>query len=308
LSSTVEPFQLPLPPSTAVRFLKILWHVTEVVATGDIFAYSYGMQMRSLPGPGETTEPDEWRRFQVVFDNNQSVVNADMAVFTIDVLNYTNGAIDNSWTQADYDAVQNQLSTFLAALSVRISNRWTWTATRVYRMIFTPQPPLPFPPTAIDKPFEDSGPPVHVYPNATAMTGSGNNIDQFACSVTEETPLRGHWGRFYLPTLSQAQLGANGRLTTVAVDAIADAYNTFTANLAANNFYTVVPNTQNRKQPIRALSNVTGIHVDDVPDVIRRRRPKYVGYKRVHDVNTPAGRSEGMRAELEHVDQELPDE
>lgn len=280
---------LPVPPLNAVKYKKVLWWVAEtVIQSTEYLQYDYGMQMRALPTLDGDAPADEWRRFMVICDNTASAVTSDQAVFTIDVLNYTNGQIDSSWTNADYSTVAGSaIHTFLDSIKQYLNSRYTLTQVRAYRMAFNPAPTLPLPPSYVDKPFADAGPPDWVWnPTPLAFTGSATNEDVCCTSITEETPLRRHWGRFYTPpTATMAQ--TNGRFSIVGVDTFASAWHNALGTMAAQNFYTVVPNTRQKKQPIRTLSNVTGIHVDDIPDVIRRRRPKYVGYKRHYDEATP---------------------
>lgn len=291
---------LPAPPLGGLKWKKVLFYLAETAITGsEHLAYNYGMQMRALPTFEGDQAADEWRRFQVVFDNNRSVVNADMAVFTVDVVNYTNGAIDSSWTQTDHTQVHDQLFGFVQAIGVHINNRYTCTRIRAYRMIFNPYP-NPMPPTMEgDDPFANSGPPTFDVAHTTAMTGGNTSADVICTTITEETPLRAHWGRFYTPPIGSALVDANGRLFAANIDSIAAAWNNCLTSLAALDFYTVVPTTQQNKKRVRTLQNVTGIHVDDVPDVIRRRRPKYVGYRRRYDEAFPAGLSMGTNLPLE---------
>jgi hypothetical protein len=64
--------------------------------------------------------------------------------------------------------------------------------------------------------------------------------------------------------------------------AIGNATDTLYDGLHTDHFNCCVPCTQLDKQPVRALLGVTQLAVDDIPDVIRRRRWDTVGSRNVH--------------------------
>jgi hypothetical protein len=96
-----------------------------------------------------------------------------------------------------------------------------------------------------------------------------------ACSITFRTAVRKSWGRTYLP-ISIDAIGINGRPKNVAVDAIATATNTLVTTAATNDFHLVVVS-----QPLASSLNVERIEVDNVADVIRRRRWKATTYRKL---------------------------
>jgi hypothetical protein len=110
-------------------------------------------------------------------------------------------------------------------------------------------------------------------------TGTGACIPQAAISVTFRTDARKHWGRFYLPGCTTNGLVAgSGRLSSSAVDGIAGAALALTSRSATGTpkpTLTVWSPTQGvRNDPQQVV-------VDDVPDVIRRRRFSSTSYKKI---------------------------
>jgi len=99
---------------------------------------------------------------------------------------------------------------------------------------------------------------------------------QVAVSVTLKTNLRKHWGRFYLPGLTGTQLDDNGHrgaLLPATCDAIAAAAATLCQQ---TNGPTVIV----WSQTAGSATFIDHVQVDDVIDVIRRRRMKVATYKK----------------------------
>jgi hypothetical protein len=99
---------------------------------------------------------------------------------------------------------------------------------------------------------------------------------QVACSVTLKTNLRKHWGRFYLPGFTGTQLDDNahrGAWKPATVDAIAAAAATLCQQ--ANGPTVIV-----WSQTAGSATFIDHVQVDDVADVIRRRRMKIATYKK----------------------------
>lgn len=146
------------------------------------------------------------------------------------------------------------------------------------------------------------GEPARVQTIASPLAGSSTSSvmppPQVACTVTELTDSRRHWGRFYLPTPSVVALTGDGRLTAGAVATIAAAaqtlYNSWNTkgvrcivagSVPLDYVAAVMPSTSwigeqfersigrnATDQRIAVAYDVTKIRVDDVLDVQRRRR------------------------------------
>jgi hypothetical protein len=152
---------------------------------------------------------------------------------------------------------------------------------RYYRMRFNAEDPGPAGMPAIKpKPFQLTGPPVNITPSVKAGTNVVQSPYQVAATVTFRTPFPKHWGRIYLPTFS-GTLTNFGRIGPTAQTNIANAAFDLQDDLQAAGFLVVVPMTQMAKQKFHGLLGVTKVVVDDIPDVIRRRRPKMAAIRQV---------------------------
>jgi hypothetical protein len=100
---------------------------------------------------------------------------------------------------------------------------------------------------------------------------------QVASTFTETTCSRQHWGRAYLPGLGHIVLTSYGRFTTTFVDSLANTtralFNSAIALPAITNPWVWSPR-------YAGLLSVRELHVDDIPDVQRRRRDKQVSYRK----------------------------
>lgn len=276
---------LPSPPATLPPWAKVLYYVAETVAIGVGFLnFDFGAPMSSTGGAAGGPDPDTWRRFVLHFADNQSAEPADDQVFTVDVVNLTDGQVDSTWNQSDYDQAMYALGSFAAALRSHIVSRLVCDRISAYVMAFRPYSEL--------KPFAESGPPEFVQAQAYAGA-AGPNVGPQGCStITEETPSRAHWGRIYSPTIGTTSIGNDGRLTGAARSALATALHDTYAALMTNQLYPVVPTTQVDKVPARTLQAVTGVRVDDVLDVHRSRRHKFAQNRTILPVTAaqqPAG-------------------
>jgi hypothetical protein len=217
----------------------------------------------------------EWRRLQARWTWNNETLPRDSDIITFDIVNITGGAVDATWTAGDYTTVEGAFDTFFGSLAANQNGNGKWTEYRWYRRRFNDY--------ADPRPFAVTGPPEKVTVKSIAGTGTGSPVaPQTAISVTERTAFAHHWGRFYVPAPSIATSATSRpRIATAAVDAIANATNTLYNALAAAQFFPVSPVTQVNKVPTRGLLTVSSIQVDDVYDVIRRRRMSAPTYRKV---------------------------
>lgn len=122
-------------------------------------------------------------------------------------------------------------------------------------------------------PFDAPGPHGEAVRVQAAATLDGSATQglpqQVACSVTLETDVRRRWGRFYIPCLGTNALASpsdQGRWSDAFTTAVANAADTaFTQTLT--DWRLVVFGA-----PLPTSLEVRQIRVDDIPDIIRRRR------------------------------------
>jgi hypothetical protein len=109
-----------------------------------------------------------------------------------------------------------------------------------------------------------------------AGTGGGTPTPpQCAVSLALHTGPRRNWGRTYLPQPPTSVLSTGGTLLTTSCDTLAAALNTMIGTAATNDFYLVVYSASKA-----ALLNVESIAVDNIVDIIRRRRWEHPTYRK----------------------------
>jgi hypothetical protein len=258
-------------PTTAWKLTKWLLKSAEYVVPPAV-AYLEGRTSAS-----ETVADPRWVRVVHVFQRSTpSGTSEDFAQFKLDLVNITGGAIDNSWTSGDVAAVEAALATFWTTLRPEVQSIATLKERRYYAMGFNPADPGPGLRTAGAGAFLNTGPPFNVVTVGTAGTGVGSMPYQVATSCTFKTAWPQHWGRAYVPNPwhSAGLMDTYGRLVAAHRTVVADAFHDLFDTLATGDFLAAVPVTQIAKQTSHALLGVESVVVDDVPDVIRRRRPK----------------------------------
>lgn len=112
----------------------------------------------------------------------------------------------------------------------------------------------------------------------TGAAASARMPDQDSATVTFRTASRTHWGRVYVPGLERGAFDTTyARINNTAVDNLALFFRTLQNNLVANTASTEI--VVFSKQYLAALT-VSELVVDNVPDVVRRRRPKQSSYRK----------------------------
>ena len=233
----------------------------------------------------------QWRRVSWRFTRaTPATTTEDVAVFGFDVVNMTGGNIDSSWTAGDYTAVDAALTELWLAIRPIVSTTHTLTEIQYHARAFAADlpigekvPQLQPGTTKEVKRFERSGPPLHILTKGEGGTNSTAALPyQTALSVTFRTAARKHWGRCYIPGLAQPDLAVgNGRFSSATTAAVANAFAEFASDLGANDFFLMVPSTQNDSKYATSLQSVKELVVDDIPDVIRSRRPKQASIRSV---------------------------
>lgn len=262
-----SPIPAPLPPWAKVA----LW-IAPGIPSGLHFVLDHIGELFDNQAPA----PSSWRQVMWVFQDMADPDTANRAIFTIDLANITNGVVDGTWTDQDYTDVEGELTAMWLQLKAFTSQRCTLVERRYYVRTFNDM--------SITKPFGPSGPPERIFPlNVAGGTGL-SQAPQVSVSVTERTAYPKHWGRFYLPWPASDTVDSRGHITTAATDAIGASVNLYFGTLMGREFFPVVPYTQVDRQPNRGLLTVDQVQVDNVFDVIRRRRSHTATHKYV---NTP---------------------
>ena len=217
------------------------------------------------------SEPFELRKVQFIWSVQDAVVGAeDARVITFHLAKISGASVSADWLTADFTALDAAYTAWWTTLKATYPNKLTWDRLKVYKAgpsIVPPQIPV----YDADK-------------NVPGDQASGLKPPQLAISVTEIAGSKRHWGRFYLPA-DFSDASTYGRIPTLVQNTIADATDTLYTALRAANLHPVVyraalPERETRSGatlPARAASawSVEKLQVDDVYDVIRRRRYKY---------------------------------
>lgn len=177
-------------------------------------------------------------------------------------LNTTGGDLDVTWTSADFALVETGFETMWTAITSKIGPDCRLVEHRWY-----PFGPGAVPPT----------PPSRVTTLATPKVGSSGftGAHQICSTVTFRTPLRRHWGRMYIPYQGSGY-NPGGVLSSTDVDTLANAANAYFKSGVANG---LTPCVYDRIR--KSCLGITAVEVDQIPDVIRRRRPRTTAYRKV---------------------------
>lgn len=133
-------------------------------------------------------------------------------------------------------------------------------------------------PRTVDGRGQKPGPAVRVTAKSTAGTFSGTCLPhQVACNITLRTASRRHWGRSAIPGMGSGNLqGDYGRWTSTMVDAFAAATKTLHDSQQTASYQLGV-----WSQLHPAFLAPKQVEVDDVPDIVRRRRAKRTAYRKI---------------------------
>lgn len=216
-----------------------------------------------------------WHRIVVRFSRKSPAgFPEDYAQFKLDLVKIADGASDNAWAPADFTAIATALDAWHGGMSGSMANTHTLVEYRAYRMRFNQDDPGPAGAPAIPaKPFQDTGGPVWVLPKALIGGSSSIYPYQVAVTATFRTGFPKHWGRIYVPGWGRP-LDANARIALTDRQQLANAMFDLEDAFNAAGMLLCVPMSQMGKQRFHGLLGVREIVVDDIPDVIRRRRPK----------------------------------
>lgn len=255
-----SPIPAPLPP-----WAKFVLKVGPFVA-------SFLDALVDFEGP--TDDENEWRHCSLHWDYlSAGGTNADDIYVGLDLANITGGVQDASWTDADYDTCEAAITTWITALNSHIPNCYKLVELRWYKRRFNDY--------STSKPFADMGPPERVTPMFVTGGSPAPGPTQCAMTVTERTAWPKHWGRMYLPIFGGSDWLSSRRWDPSTCDAVCTATAAMYTTMAEDEFFAIVPVTQVDKTAARGLLGVKEVAVDDVPDVVRRRRLRNVTYRKV---------------------------
>lgn len=233
---------------------------------------------------GLAPAPDSsWRHLAAHFRWLGSTDTKDDCFMTFDVQNITAGAWDSTWTAGDYTVVESNFDAFFAALAASQSSNARLIEYRWYVNSFNDY--------SNPKPFGPHGSPERVTSKAIVGAGTGAQLTpQVAATITWKHSFPRNWGRSYIPMLSAACVsGSPPRFVPSYCDSWAAAARDLLTGLVGSNFQLVVPITslgtggrgsKGGGTPNRRLQNIESITVDDVPDVMRKRRPNHGVYRK----------------------------
>lgn len=203
---------------------------------------------------------------QVQFSRAEAAgVRENVALF--DLHFSTNAGLGAAWSELSdttLSSVETALDTLWTTLKANTPPHWLLSG-YVWRHFGAD---YPLGKTGLSKP----SPIYRVTSRSVAGTSAATNYtpDQMAISVTFRTASRKHWGRVYLPPPIANMVTQYGRLTTGWCDTCAGAFDTLfaTVNGLPAQTHPVIWSSK-----YRGFFAVDTLAVDDVPDVIRRRRP-----------------------------------
>jgi len=203
------------------------------------------------------------RRATLYLDRATASPGDDDATIHFDWLNITGGNPDDSWIDADYTTLETAMIAFWTSYKANVDSHIGLREIRWHRVGAGVTPPNPA---------------TRVYLLPTTSYGASSTasaIPQIATSITFRTAVRRSWGRTYLP-LHASFTNSNGRLNSTQVDTMLGYANTMVNTAASSDFHLVVTSLH-----LSAALVVEKLEMDDVVDVVRRRRWKHTVYRKL---------------------------
>jgi hypothetical protein len=242
------------------RHVSFLWGAFEVdAAEAQTPAYLAATDYATLGA--DAAAGTAVRRATLVIDRTAATPSDDDMTMHFDFVNITGGAADDTWITADFTTLEARLSTWFLAVKPYVP-----TYARFSRVLWHRVGP------GIAKP----NPAVRILDIASPQSGtSGPTLPpQCASSITLRTGLRRHWGRTYLPFT--APLTTDTRVSSAQRVAITGATVALLNGAYSDDFHPVVVSTTRNR-----AFGVEAVEVDDVVDIVRRRRFKHVVSKTI---------------------------
>ena len=205
-----------------------------------------------VEGDGTVAATAHVHRLQIRYAVNRTGLQPDVFENVLHFIRTDSGNVGTLATATQMGAVETAWGTFHQNARGWIENYIALDAYRWYGL--TLADPL-------------GGPPLRVT-DVTNVAGTQTlgMPSQVATSITMRTAMRRHWGRVYIPG---SRLGSEGLVTSTDVTSLAGYFRTF-VNSASTAGLTPVIFARDRQ----AVMSISAVEVDNVPDVIRRRRPK----------------------------------
>lgn len=240
--------------------MRIFWGAFDVSYSTPEYT---GTQIKSGGASAVTGSGVGVRRAVLVFNRTPpGTFTDDVADMHFDFMNLTGGNPDDTWTTTDFTDLEGYLNAWWTSVKVRMSTSHSLREFRWYRVGTGVIPPNPA---------------QRITPVGTAGTSSGSMLPpQCACAITLKTGRRKQWGRTYFPGLPAGSVTGNGQLGSGTVDDLATATNALLQSAATKGF-----NLGVTSDIAGSFFTADHIQVDDVVDIIRRRRWRNPTYRKV---------------------------
>lgn len=227
-----------------------------------------GTVMTSVSGGG----PSCWRCQHRFSRTTPAATREDIATTTLHIAKNPGAGQRAVGVTTELAAIEAILDVFWGTVTGYMSAAFTLTEYRWFKV--AANDPLS------DEGYPMHGPPIRITGKSLVGTNSGfRGADQVSATITSKTASRKHWGRIYLPGIKNSLIeGTYGRFTTAYVDAMGLAYRTLVNSLAAAAGGVYELGVWSPRG--LAFLNTTSVQVDDIPDIIRRRRAKQAAYFR----------------------------
>jgi hypothetical protein len=239
--------------------VRLFWGAVDVIVASGSYTSAQQVSLGASAAAGSGVGA---RRAQLVFARTAPGTFAeDVAVMHFDFVNYTSGSPDDTWTAGDFTTMDGLLTAWWNAVKPNVHTSHTLREIRYYR---------------IGSGVTVPNPPEHIASiNSPGTSGSAQLPPQCATAISFHVAPRRSWGRTYLPGLTTAGLGTGGTNGNAMVDAIAAATDTL-ANSSSTNDYKLSVFSKH----LSSMLSVEGIAVDNIVDIIRRRRWEHPTYRK----------------------------
>jgi hypothetical protein len=222
----------------------------------------------------------------------ESVLEEDVRVCTWHVIKAPGGVPSADWLTSDYEYVRDEFLAWWNLIKKHYGTNMSLTNIKFYD---------------VGPAIERSGPPEREYIQNVPGTSTGFLLPpQVALSVTERAGAKKNWGRFYLPAMATvdasggAHLQASGRPYEPMLNDVATSTDLLYEHLGTNGVPIVIyhphlaANRPIKDKPVSDLPErpaeavvVDTLQIDDVWDVIRRRRYEQVMVRVLRGVMSP---------------------